>query len=122
MIRNNYKIFISSTWVPAFPPHLIVVLQFLPQTSYVILSKVGKKERGSRRIEQGGIFTRKVGRIFQRRIEKSQELLLNNRALLITLRKQRFSFHIFVNMSHFLPREQFQVNGINFPVKIVQFI
>ena len=33
MIRNNYKIFISSTWVPVFPPHLVVVLQFLPHTS-----------------------------------------------------------------------------------------
>ena len=30
---------------------------------------------------QGGIFTGKVGRIFQRRIEKSQEILIINHAL-----------------------------------------
>ena len=37
MIRNNLKNFISSTWVPAFPLHLVVVLQFFPQTSLVPL-------------------------------------------------------------------------------------
>ena len=33
MIRNIYQIFISLKWVLAFPPHLVVVLLFLTQTS-----------------------------------------------------------------------------------------
>ena len=56
MMRNVYQIFLSLTWVPAFPRHLVVVLQFPPPTSlfpfssfiyviFVILNKVGKKER-----------------------------------------------------------------------------
>ena len=80
MTKNIYKIFISSTWVPAFPPHLVVVLLFLPQTSlfpislpsYVILSKVGKKERGSRRMEihwyKTGVLVEKMATIEEEEI------------------------------------------------------
>ena len=72
--------------------------------------------------EQGGIFTGKVGRIFQRRIEKSQEILKFTPWLahifksMLSYLWESYNFHwiFLVRIQNFFQEEQFNVKGRKF--------
>ena len=77
-------------------------------------------------LEQGGIFTSKVGRIFQQRIEKSQKILMNNHALSAVCSHNFEKVMIFIQ--YFCQNESFLATGgiscqrNKFPVKIAYLI